>query len=91
MVIVIVKVPSSSSSLRIRPGAQAWAQHRSASSSLEQRQIEPNCSRQVEAAVVAAGGNQVKAPRTLGIARNTLRRRLADESSYWTLRAASAP
>ncbi len=35
--------------------------------------------RQVEAAVDAAGGNQVKAARTLGIARNTLRRRLADE------------
>ena len=35
--------------------------------------------RQVEAAVTAAGGNQVKAARTLGIARNTLRRRLADE------------
>ncbi|MDP2342804.1 MAG: sigma 54-interacting transcriptional regulator [Deltaproteobacteria bacterium] len=35
--------------------------------------------RQVEAAVVAAGGNQVKAARTLGIARNTLRRRLADD------------
>ena len=35
--------------------------------------------RQVEAAVVAAGGNQVKAAKALGIARNTLRRRLADD------------
>jgi len=34
---------------------------------------------QIEAAVEAAGGNQVKAAQKLGIARNTLRRRLAED------------
>jgi len=33
--------------------------------------------RQIEAALLAAGGNQVHAAQTLGIARNTLRRKLA--------------
>jgi DNA-binding NtrC family response regulator len=34
--------------------------------------------KQVEAALVAAGGNQVHAAQALGIARNTLRRKLAE-------------